>query len=129
MSIQPTSPRLPQSISVLTAIAVTTSITLWIVLWALAAVALAPIQETFIALGARLPSITEWVLQFHAWMLLRLGAIWSGLFYYGARRHWISQRQTKLLLIGTIILTWGLGIAVFLAAIIPNFFMLFEEIG
>ncbi len=124
LPIQPTSPRLPQSIPVLTAIAATSSITLW----AMATIYLAHSQEIFAQIGAELPAITEWAVQFHAWMCVSLGAVWSGLFYYGSRRRWFSQWQARSLLIGTILLTWVWGAAVILAIVIPDFIVM-EEIG
>ena len=116
------------SLPVLTAIAVTTSITLWIVLWILAVVFLLPSQVLLGQLGGALPAFSDWAVQWQAWMWLKLGAIWSGLFYYGARQHWFSQRQARLLLISTTLLTWVYGAAVFLAILIPSFITM-EEIG
>ena len=122
----PTPPKI--SLAVLTAIAVTTSITLWIVLWVIAIVYFRPNQAIFAQLGADLPAVSEWAAQWQAWMWLKLGAIWSGLFYYGAQQKWFSHRKARLLLISTILLTWVYGAVVFLAIVIPSFAVM-EEIG
>ncbi len=128
MSMQSPPPQLPQSISVLAAIAATSSITLWIVLWAIAAIYLADSQRIFAQIDFELPAISEWAVQLHAWMWISLGAVWSGLFCYGARQRWFSQWQAKLLLMGTILLTWIWSAAVFLAIVAPSFIVM-EEIG
>ena len=128
MSMQSPPPQLPQSISVLAAIAATSSITLRKVLWAIESNYQAERQRKEDHINVELPAISEWAVQLHAWMWISLGAVWSGLFCYGARQRWFSQWQAKLLLMGTILLTWIWSAAVFLAIVAPSFIVM-EEIG
>lgn len=123
-----TPPQIPRSIPVLTAITATASVTFSIAFWVAALFIVPPIRDIFNQLGAQLPVATQWIFDRGGWGLMWLGAIWSGLFCYGAYKRWLSRRLARILLVGTLVLTLAYGVIVFLAICSP-FYAVMEQIG
>lgn len=114
-----TSRQLPPSIPILTAITATASAAFSIAFWVAALFLVPPMRTIYNQLGAELPLATQWMFVRGGWDLMWLGAIWSGIFCYGADRRWLSQRLARILLVGTLVVMLVYGAIVFLALYQP----------
>lgn len=112
-------PRLPGNITVLTTVATTVSLTFFITFWVADVFVISYVKPIFDAFGAQLPMLTQLMFERNGYSLMGLGAIGSGIFCYGAYRHWVSRRLALVLLAGTIVLTLADVALAFLALCLP----------
>lgn len=112
-------PRLPAIVTILTTLATTISVTFFITFWVADGWVFPLVKPTFDALGAEFPMLTQVMFDRGGYRFVGLGAVWSGIFCFGAYRHWLSLRLVVVLLVGTAVLTLAYAALAFLALCLP----------
>ncbi|HIK31580.1 MAG TPA: hypothetical protein IGS17_08705 [Oscillatoriales cyanobacterium M59_W2019_021] len=112
-------PRFPTRITILATFATTVSVTFLIAFWVADGWVFSSANWMFDNLGVDLPMLSQLMFVRGGYRFVGLGAIWSGIFCFGAYRHWLSPRLTVGLLMGTAVLTLAYAAIAFLVLCLP----------